>query len=298
MATMTIRAADAASALDEVLRLLGPDALIVSTRQSGGLVEITAAPPGSPAVAPAPAPAADGQPPRQPAPATAPGSGFAARLRARMEPMPGALAVPPLPPRLILTGPPGSGTSLLAARLAAAARMARTGPQPRLIAPRTDALTPPGLLEGWARLMGLRPDRPVCPEGLAGVLPDPRPDEGQIVDLSGLPGTGPDDLRLAAAIADAQVWLVLPTGLHPSWQDRLCETWAGTADAIALTRADLCPPTDDDLALPARHGLPLALVAAGTGVLDALSAPPRPAAPANPSDQSTEFRPNAAPRLS
>jgi flagellar biosynthesis GTPase FlhF len=42
MTTITIRAADSAEALEEVMRRLGPDALILSTRQSRGMVEMVA----------------------------------------------------------------------------------------------------------------------------------------------------------------------------------------------------------------------------------------------------------------
>ena len=38
MTRLTIRGADTAQAMDEVLRVLGPDALILSTRQHRGVV--------------------------------------------------------------------------------------------------------------------------------------------------------------------------------------------------------------------------------------------------------------------
>ena len=42
MTTVTIRGADSQKAMDEVLRILGPDALILSTRHVAGMVEVQA----------------------------------------------------------------------------------------------------------------------------------------------------------------------------------------------------------------------------------------------------------------
>lgn len=232
MATITVTGTDSAQALDEVLRRLGPNALILSTRSHAGAVEITAAPAG----------------------------GEAPRPFARLLVQQVAAGLPQrLPSRLVLWGPPGAGTSMLAARLAA--HLVQQGGRSQLVAPRAERGQPPGRLEFWARLMGVPLDRP-----FGGLPAAPAPGVCQIIDLSDLK-PAPDTLAQWGGV----VWLVLPTGLHPALQDRLCQDLAGRASAIALTRADLCPPTPDDLSLPERHTLPLAVVAQGTGLLDAFN---------------------------
>jgi len=265
MATITIRASDSAAALDEVMRQLGPDALILSTRQNRGQVEMvaTSAQPQDGAGAP---------PPPPPAPAAAPG--FAGHLRRQLvRPVADVPEVlpPHLPGRVVLAGPPGAGRSMLAARLAAEALRSPGAARPSLVAPRPDVLAPPGPLSAWARLAGLVPHRPVWAEGSGASLAPPDPGETQIVDLSALPQLAPGQLATLAALPEARLWLVLPAGLHASYQDRLCEPLVGIADLIVLTRTDLCPPTDDDLSLTRRHGLPVALLAQGGGLLDALT---------------------------
>lgn len=271
MATITIRASDSAAALDEALRQLGPDAMILSTRQHRGQVEIVARS-GN---------ADDGAPPTPPAlrtpsglpPLGSPAAGFGDHLRRAMtrDIVVAPQSLPPhLPGRIVLAGPPGAGRSMLAARLAAEALRAPAAARPVLIAPRRDALCAPGPLAGWARLLGLVAHRPVWGTAGAGPLAPPDPGETQIVDLSALPPLPSADLARLAALPEARLWLVLPAGLHPAYQDALCAPLAGLVDVLVLTRTDLCPPTPDDLDLPRRHRLPTGLVARGGALLDAL----------------------------
>jgi hypothetical protein len=263
MTTIIIRAADTAQAFDEVRRRLGPDALILSTRQNRGLVEVEA----TTALAMAEKPAA-------PAPIgvfqhlldQATGADGAAS---------GAAVLPPdLTGRVVLFGLPGAGCSLLAARLAACALRTKGGAVPRLVAPRPDILTATGALAQWARLLGLTPHRPIWPDGLPAQMPPlTDPDILELVDLSDLPMPDPAQLRRLASLPDTQVWLVLPTGLHPRFHEQICPQWQGIARLIVLTRADVCAPTPDDLTLSGRFGLPVGLWAGGTGLLDALHLP-------------------------
>lgn len=275
MNIITIRAADAAHALDEAMRRLGPDALVLTTRQIDGQVELTAAPSGATAA-----------PPEPPAPPPAP-SGFSAELLRQLAADPAVQGVlpPHLPPRVVLTGPPGSGRSLLAARLAAAALRTPGAARPHLIAPQAERLGGPGRLALHARLMGLVADHPLWPPGRVPELPAPHADECQIVDLSALPEDAADTWAPLVALPGAALWLVLPTGLHPALHDRYVEALVGHVACLVLTRADRFPPTPEDIALPERFGLAVALHAQGTGLLDTLrpvTRPPRLPAASSP----------------
>jgi hypothetical protein len=224
--------------------------------------------------------------------------GFAAHLAAVQAQAPEAapgdgmrqLLPPHLSGRVILVGPPGAGRRLLAARLAAAALRAPGSPRPVLVAPRPDLLTGPGPLAGWARLMGLALHRPVWADGLPVRLALPDPEGLEILDLSDMTPPAPEGLGPLAKLSDSQIWLVLPTGLHPALQARICPPWAGVARLIVLTRADLCPPTPEDHALHESFGIAPALLSEGAGLLDRLRLlePLPPAAP-------PEARPDASP---
>lgn len=285
MNTMVFSADDAARALDEAVRRLGPDALILSTRQVGGRVEVTATAPDAaelppePAHPPEPARAAP-PPPAEPAPPPRAPAAFAAEFLRRIAAEPAAappglpplrVLPPDLPPRIVLAGPPGAGRSMLAARLAAESLRTEGAARPRLIAPRADLLVPPGRLSGWARLAGLQPERPVWPQSRITLPPLPTAGETQIIDLSDLPAFPAEALPQLVACPGAALWLVLPAGLHPRAHDLLCPPFSGRASCIALTRTDICPPTADDLALETRHGIPVGLYVGSPGLLDALS---------------------------
>lgn len=266
MATITIRASDSAAALEEVMRLLGPEAMILSTRHHNGQIEMVASSDPSES-----APHGD-SPQAQPPKGAASAPRFDGHLRLALREKTGAmpLNLGQLPGRIVLAGPPGAGCSMLAARLAAEALRAPGAPRPAIIAPRPDLLCPPGPISAWARLLGLTPHRPIWPGGAPGPVAPPEPGETQILDLSALPQIAPETLGALAALPDAQLWLVLPSGLHAAYQDRICTPLSGLADMVVLTRTDLCPPTPDDLDLPARHGLRIGLMAQGAGLLDAL----------------------------
>jgi hypothetical protein len=258
MTSITVVAADSTEALEEVQRRLGPEAMILSTRAHKGMVEVVATlAPSGPAARPD----------------TPTDSSFAlhlARHMAAASGQRGGILPPDLPARVVLSGPPGAGRSMLAARLAAEALRHSNAARPQLVAPRPDRLAPPGRLAGWARLMGLVPDRPLWPEGTVGALPAPHPDQTQIVDLSDLPAIAPQALAPLLAQPGSVLWLVVPSGLHPNLLGQLCAQHEGLARHLVLTRTDLFPPTADDLRIPALHGLDVALLAGGSGLLDAL----------------------------
>lgn len=266
MTTIIIRATDAATALDEVKRRLGPDALIVSTRQHNGQVEIKAT---------TAATLVSERPSVTEYRSTSSPQRFQAHLeQAQSRDGKPALCWPlDITGRVILIGPPGSGCSLLAARLAAMTLRDADSPKPVLIAPRKDLLSATSKLAGWARLMDVLVHRPVWTSDIPASLPLPDKDRLEILDLSDVGWPDTSVLKNWAALPETQIWLVLPTGLHEQLHQRLCTGMSEIIRMIVLTRADLCPPTPDDQALNQRFGVPVGLVASGTGLLDTLAQP-------------------------
>ncbi|MCC5964956.1 MAG: hypothetical protein JJU24_02355 [Natronohydrobacter sp.] len=240
MSLIRIRAADTAKALAEVERRFGEDAMIVSTSRDNGEVEIVITQSAELAQAP---------------------------LSTEMS-QPDAHALP-LPSRLVLIGPPGAGVSMLAARLAAYWMRHEPSVNVQLIAPRPDPLAPVSPLVAHARLLGLSIETPNWTTGQPGQIADTNGHRPQIVDLSGLGQDGPFHVAPLLGGASTACWLVLPTGLHRQAQDTILAVYRPLCSALALTRADLCPLTLEDRALPYRFGLPIALVAQGVGLLDA-----------------------------
>lgn len=248
MSLIQIRAPNAASALTEAAKRFGDEALIISTVQKNGFVEVTVAQTG-------------------------------AQIGAQSSALPRQApeALPALPSCLALIGPPGAGVSMLAARLAAQhLRGAQPAPV-QLVAPRPDCLAPLSPLVAHARLLGLDPLTPIWPDA-SPALPDPLAHPGRrIIDLSGLGANGiAACVALGRVIPDLVVWLVLPTGLHVQAQDAIMPKLRPHVHALALTRTDLCPLTLEDRSLPQRFGLPIAVVCAGTGLMDSLQAPTSP----------------------
>lgn len=244
MAIIRIRAADSASALNEVARRFGADALILSTMQTKGGVEVAVA-------------HGDDD------------DGVSVQIMS----VPKPASLPELPPRLLLIGPPGAGVTTLAARLAAQHLRRFPSCPPVLVAPRLDILAPASPLVAHARLLGLDVISPRVSDLNDWSLPAPNSTQPQIIDLSGAGATGQPLLAPLLAAQGAICWLVLPTGLHVQAQDRIVPPLCPSAQAIALTRTDICPLTLEDRALPQRFGLPIALLSQGGGLLDALRAP-------------------------
>lgn len=275
---VAIRAENTHRAMEELLRRLGPDALILSTRPVDGEVEILALPPDA-----APDPAAATATTAAPEPAD-----FARALQretARKAPtdplaqlarrlfLPEALAEEPVT-RLLIAGPPGAGKSMLAARIAARLMLADPALRPQVVAPAPGAALVEDRLRGWLRLMGLTPDRPALAQAFR--LPDPPPFAPQIVDLSDIPA---ETLPLAARLVEtdgAEVVLCLPAGLHPARVAKLCHDWHPLSPTVTLTGLDQWWPERGELDAIADTGLKLTRIAAGTGLIDALSRPGAP----------------------
>lgn len=287
MSTIVVRAPDSAQAMEEVLRRLGADAFILSTTQVNGQVEIRATSEAAPR-RPVVTAFADALRAKVEAPGPAarlhlhlPSEGgmdlgaLEERLREEFLPDPSVTdAVSNPAPRLILVGPAGAGKSMLAARLAAAIMRLGRGRRPRLIQPLQGAHLTEDRLRGWARLMGLQVERPQLDDLIRS--PDWLPDDEefpQIVDLSDLPAITPDQVAELAAPQGSQVMLVLPVGLNARRIAALVRPWAWLGPQLCLTRLDEADPTPEELAALVDLGLPLALMAGGTGLLDALHRP-------------------------
>lgn len=270
MNAITVRAATTQKAMDQLLRRLGPDALILSTRIVGGEVEVAALPPD----ASPPPPKMAGEP-----------ANFAQAFQreasrkvsadpltalARRLFLPEGLDDEPVT-RVLIVGPPGAGKSMLAARLAAQVMLIEPGIRPHVIAPTPSALLVEDRLRGWLRLMGLMPDRPTVAQVFN--LPDPPIEAPQIVDLSDVADNA---LALSAKLIEcdgAELILCLPAGLHPARVAKLCHDWQPFAATVTLTGLDQWWPERAELDAIAEAGLKLTRTTAGTGLVRALSRP-------------------------
>lgn len=274
MTTINVRAANTQKAMEELLRRLGPDALILSTRHVDGEVEVSALAPG-----------AEGVRPRAPASVSIAPSDFAHALQressrrqssdplanlARRLFLPEGLDDEPVT-RLLIVGPPGSGKSMLAARIAAHLMRSDTAILPQVIAPIPGALLVEDRLRGWLRLMGLTADRPTVAQTLR--LPEPTRQRPQIIDLSDVPGDAAALVARLIETDDAELVLCLPSGLHPARIARACHDWGAFSPTVTLTGLDLWWPEQTELDAIAGIGLKLTRTATGTGLVNALSRP-------------------------
>ena len=276
------RAPSVNAAMAQVRRDLGADALILSTRRVPEGVEVTAAVEADPTASAMPAP-----------PAPAPASnlawhGTAPDLQMRLDAGPlhetladafrfGPLPLGPAAPPLLLTGPPGAGKTLTAARLAT--RLTLAGTPPLVITADGCRAGAAEQLAAFTRVLGLPllvADEPVA---LSRALARREGGAPVLIDSPGLDPFDPaelDDLAGLAAASGATLVLVLPAGLDPAESADLASAFAGAgAGLLVPTRLDLARRLGGVLAAAAA-GLILTEAGVGPGAADGL----RPLSPA------------------
>lgn len=268
------RAPTVNAAIALVRRELGADALILSTRRVSDGVEVTAALEG------------DAAPTAPLVPAAPPSSwlawhGVPAALHPRLEVGAladtlaaafrfGALPVGPEAPPLLLTGPPGAGKTLTAARLAT--RLTLAGTPPLVVTADGRRAGAAEQLAAFTRVLGLPllvADEPVA---LSRALARREGKAPALIDSPGIDPFDPherEELAGLAASAGATMVLVLPAGLDPAEAADLADAFAEAGTTLLIpTRLDLARRLGGVLTAAARHMLTEAGV--GPGAADGL----------------------------
>ena len=276
------RAPDVRTAMEAIRDELGPDALILATRRVAGGVELTAALDGSkgPVLEPPPLP----DPARA---ALLQWHGIPEALRDKLSPGRGRLeavlskhlsfgaidleadAAP-----VLLTGPPGAGKTLTAARLAT--RLVMAGAAPLVITADGKRAGAAEQLAAFTRLLGLTLIVANHPLTLARALA--RRQDGQPV-LIDAPGADPfdaaqrDEIIALTSTAGAQLVMVMPAGLDAA---EAAEEAAAFADAgatlMVATRLDLTKRLGSVLAAAEAGRLLMAEAGISPGAADGLVA--------------------------
>ncbi len=271
------RARDVAAAMAQVRAELGVDALILSTRRVGEGVEVTAA-----LEDPAPQPAPPAPDPEREATLAWHGvpsdlarglltGTFADALRAslRFAPLPLAPGDPPV----LLTGPPGSGKTLTAAKLAT--RLVLAGHAPLVVTTDGKRAGAAEQLAAFTRLLGLQLVVAHNPLTAARALTRRQGAAPVILDGGGNDPFDPaqrDDLAALAAATGARTALVLPAGLCPAEASDLGGAFAEAgASLLVATRLDLSRRLGGVLAAAASGGFALAEAGTGPGAADGLA---------------------------
>ncbi len=265
------RAPTVNAAIAQVRRELGVDALILSTRRVPDGVEVTAALEGDPA------PAA----PLVPAPSCLAWHGVPPDMQARLGAGPlqgslaaalrfGALPLGPGAPPLLLTGPPGAGKTLTAARLAT--RLTLAGTPPLVITADGRRAGAAEQLAAFTRVLGLPllvADEPVA---LSRALARRERGAPVLVDSPGLDPFDPHEREELAGLAGASgaaLVLVLPAGLDAAEAADLAAAFAQAGTTLLVpTRMDLTRRLGGVLAAAASHMLTEAGI--GPGAADGL----------------------------
>ncbi|MBW4089670.1 MAG: hypothetical protein HIU82_00950 [Proteobacteria bacterium] len=290
-----------AAAMAQIRAELGPDALILSSRQVAEGVEVTAAidpadepPPlaarphlAHPAMAPptvasptwaTPTLVATGEPDRAamlawhgvpPTLRTALGTGaLETALAAALRFAPLALGSDAAP--LLLVGPPGAGKTLAVARLAT--RLVLAGAKPRVITADGQRAGAAEQLAAFTRLLGLDLVAAATPAGLVRALARTQDGGPVLIDAPGLDAFDADQRALLAeliAIAGGDTALVLPAGLDTAEAEEQAQAHAEAgARTMIATRLDLARRLGGVLA--AAGVLALAEAGIGPGAADGL----------------------------
>ncbi|MBV9248765.1 MAG: GTP-binding protein [Acetobacteraceae bacterium] len=259
--------------LAQVRAELGPDALILSHRSVGDLVEITAAlePNDEPAVPDAALLAALDY------------HGVPASLRTALQagPLDAALArtmtFAPLPlstggSPLVLTGPPGAGKTLTVARIAT--RLVMSGVKPLIVTSDGKRAGATEQLAAFTRVLGLTLLAASHPVAVARALARRADGEPVLIDA---PGCDPfeaeqiEELTGLVASANATLVLVLPAGLDPGEAAELGSAFAAAGAGLMVpTRLDLVRRLGGVLAAAAAGRLALTEAGVGPGAADGL----------------------------
>ena len=279
------RASSVAEAMTKVRGELGPNALILGTRRVGDGVELTAAiEPEADHVNPV-------NPPALSEPADVPGRAEAFRwhgippsLAARLANGPLDVAVAAALPfqslnlqagsaPLLLAGPPGSGKTLTAARLAT--RLVMAGTAPLVITADGRRAGAAEQLAAFTRILGLTLIVASQPAPLAKALARRQQNTPVLIDGPGLNPFDPaqrQELADLAFAAGATIVLVIPAGLDPAEAEDVASAFAVMgAAALIVTRLDLARRMGGVLTA-AMTGLALSEAGVGPGAMDGLVA--------------------------
>jgi flagellar biosynthesis protein FlhF len=278
MRLKTFRAAGMAAAMAQVRAELGSDALILSTRRISGGIEITAA--LEPADEPPIAEPSIAEPARL---ATLAWHGVPPELQTALadgdleQAIARTLAFGELPLEshgnpVMLAGPPGAGKTLTTARLAT--RLVMQGITPLVITTDGSRAGAVEQLAAFTRLLGVPLLVASNPASLARALMERQDGAPVLIDTA---GTDPfdsvqaDDLKALAAAADAQIAVVLPSGLDPGEAADLAVAYrACGAHFLIATRLDIVRRLGGVIAAAAASRLPLTEAGIGPGAADGL----------------------------
>jgi flagellar biosynthesis protein FlhF len=270
------RAANMADAMARVRAELGADALILGSRQVADGIEVTAALESPEPVVAKPLP--DQARVAALAFHAVPTDLFPA-LDTGMLDMALAKALPfatlPLAPSdrpLLLTGPPGAGKTLTAARLATRLVMGGTSPMVLTADGRRAGATEQ--LAAFTRLLGISLTVASHPVTLGRALTRRADGAPVLIDAFGCDPFDPaqvEELRALATTAGATVALVLPAGLDPAESADLAVAYAEAgASLLIVTRLDLARRLGGIMAASTAARLPLTEAGIGPGAADGL----------------------------
>jgi flagellar biosynthesis protein FlhF len=267
------RAAGMAEAMAQVRADLGPDALILNTRNVPGGIEITAAlEPEEEPVRTEPGRLAaltwHGVP-RDLHPALAHGN-LEAAIAGTMQF--GELLLAAHEPPVMLTGPPGAGKTLTTVRLAT--RLVMNGTAPMVITTDGKRAGATEQLAAFTRLLGVPLLVASHPVSLARALLQRTAGAPVLIDTAGADPRETDqaeEMRGLLGIAGAHSVLVLPAGLDPAEAAELAVAHAECgATSLIVTRLDLARRMGGVIAAATASRLPLVEAGIGDGAADGL----------------------------